>query len=186
MRRLDLARDLVSDCARCAAVCCIATSFDASEDFALAKPAGVGCRYLRHDCRCAIHHQLVERGFRGCAIYDCHGAGPRVTRAFAGRTGCDRERNEAFLIVRVVHELLWLLTEAARQYSDQIDRDLARAIDVEIEALDAIAHLPPDALLALDARPQLDRARAVLRRTGETLGDRPRAARLLAVAAGRG
>ena len=125
-------------------MCCVATSFDASEDFAFDKPAGTACRYVRPDCRCAIHDQLVERGFGGCAIYDCYGAGPRVTRAFAGRRGCDRARNEAFLILRVVHELLWLLTQAARRCSDQIDLDLARAIDVEIDALDAVAQLAPD------------------------------------------
>jgi hypothetical protein len=167
-------------------MCCVATSFDASEDFAIAKPAGVGCRYLRRDCRCAIHDRLVERGFGGCAIYDCYGAGPRVTRAFAGRPGCDPERDEAFLILRVVHELLWLLTQAARRCSDHVDRHLAHALDLEIDALDAVAHLAPSDLIALDMRPYLDRARAVLHRTGEALGDRQRAARLLAVAAGRG
>ena len=72
MRRADL----VPDCGRCAALCCIATSFEASEDFAFDKAAGTGCRYLTRDCRCAIHDQLAERGFRGCAAYECFGAGP--------------------------------------------------------------------------------------------------------------
>jgi len=184
----DLALDLVADCAQCAAVCCVATSFDASEDFAFDKPAGTVCPYVRPDCRCAIHDQLVERGFRGCAIYDCYGAGPRITRAFAGRPGCERERNEAFLVLRVVHEQLWLLTRAARLCRTlrafENERELEDAIEREIDALDAISHLPPTDLLALDARPHIARARDLLRRVGAAVGDRPRAARLLAVARG--
>src|SRR5262245_28728842 len=104
--------DLVSDCASCAGLCCIATSFEASEYFGLDKPAGVACPNLSSDCRCAIHDDLVERGFAGCAAYECYGAGPRVTRAFG--PGDSAARNEAFLSLRVVHELLWLLTEAAK------------------------------------------------------------------------
>src|SRR5262249_872161 len=133
---------------------------------------------------------LVERGFRGCAIYDCHGAGPRVTRAFAGRPDCDRERNEAFLILRVVHELLWLLTQAQALRTglrpvraDDVDREIERELEREIDALDAIAGLPPTELRALDLRPHLARARATLKRVGEAIGDRERAARMLAVVA---
>lgn len=106
--------DLVADCASCAAICCTATAFDACEDFAFDKPVGVACSHLRRDGRCAIHDELAVRGFAGCAVYDCYGAGPRITRAFAGVRGGDRRRDAAFLILRVVHELLWLLTEAAR------------------------------------------------------------------------
>jgi hypothetical protein len=94
--------DLISDCARCAALCCVAPSFDASDDFAIDKPAGIACGYVTRDCRCAIHDELAARGFAGCTLYDCYGAGPRVTRAFSDGDA----RNEAFLLVRVVHELL--------------------------------------------------------------------------------
>src|SRR5215471_13450734 len=100
--------DLVPDCGSCAAICCVATSFEASEDFAFDKPAGARCRHLTVECRCAIHDGLVKRGLSGCAVYDCYGAGQRVTRALASAP--EAERNEAFLMLRVVHELLWLLT----------------------------------------------------------------------------
>jgi hypothetical protein len=158
--------DLVPDCGRCAALCCVATSFDASEDFAFDKAAGVGCSYLTRDCRCAIHDELVERGLRGCAIYDCFGAGPRATRAFAGVADCERERSEAFRVLRVVHELLWLLTQAARLCDDAgVAAKLAR----EIDALDAIAALPPADLLDVDLRGPARSARAALRRVGDAL-----------------
>jgi len=170
--------DLVPDCARCAALCCVATSFDASEDFAFDKPAGVDCRYLTRDCRCAIHDELVERGLAGCAIYDCFGAGPRATRAFADREDCERERSEAFRILRVVHELLWLLTQAARVCDDAgLGAQLAR----EIAALDALAHRPALDLLDVDLRAPSRAARAALRRVGDALGGRRPALRLRVV-----
>ena len=76
--------DLVADCPRCAALCCVWSAFDASDDFAFSKPAGVACRNLRRDHRCAIHRELIGRGLRGCAAYDCHGAGQRATLSLVG------------------------------------------------------------------------------------------------------
>jgi hypothetical protein len=168
MRRLDL----VADCASCAAICCTATSFEASEDFACAKPAGVRCANLTRRGRCAIHGELAARGFAGCAIYDCYGAGPRVTRAFAERLPgeVDRERDAAFLALRVIHELMWLLDEAARlcPASSELARDLA----AQLAALEAIADGPAAALATLDVATHEAAARVVLRRVGSALGGR--------------
>jgi hypothetical protein len=167
--------DLVPDCASCAALCCVATTFDASEDFAFAKPAGTRCRKLRANDRCTIHAELRERGFSGCAVYDCYGAGPRVTRAFARIAGSERERerNEAFLMLRVVHELLWLLTEACK-LCPPAQAELAAELAREIDALDAFATQSACALTerAL-ARHELS-ARGLLRRVGAALGGRRR------------
>jgi hypothetical protein len=165
MRRADL----VPDCASCAAVCCIATSFDASVDFAFDKAAGARCMHLKPDCRCAIHEELVSRGCPGCAVYDCYGAGPRVTRAFAGAH--DDERDRAFLIMRVVHELLWLLTEAVK-LCPPAQVDLAAELASEIAALDAIANELEPATLHAELRPHQDAAHALLRRVGDVLGGR--------------
>jgi hypothetical protein len=159
--------DLVPDCGSCAALCCVATSFEASEDFAFDKAAGVACRYLRRDHRCGIHDELVVRGFPGCAVYDCYGAGQRATRAFAGTHDAE-QRNEAFLALRVVHELLWLLTEAAKLCPPSPD-DVGAQLALEIEALDAIAHAPAPAILEAELRPHQDATRALLRRVGRAL-----------------
>ena len=67
--------DFVADCAKCAALCCAAPSFSKSDDFAFDKPAHSPCGHLRPNARCNIHDELVVRGFRGCAHYDCNGAG---------------------------------------------------------------------------------------------------------------
>ena len=52
----------------------------ASADFALDKPAGSPARTCAHDFRCGIHAGCATAGFRGCTVYDCFGAGQRVTR----------------------------------------------------------------------------------------------------------
>jgi hypothetical protein len=169
--------DLVPDCASCAALCCVATSFEASEDFAHDKPAGVPCRYLRRDCRCSIHEELGPRGYPGCAIYDCYGAGQRATRAFAGRPGSETERDVAFFTLRVLHELLWMLTEAF-QLCPPACKGVRAELEVEIHALDSLAQEPPG-LTETDLAQHRRIANAILRRVGDALGGRERAAAAL-------
>jgi hypothetical protein len=103
------------DCGRCAALCCLALAFDRSPLFAFDKPAGVGCAHLDARHRCAIHSERERRGFRGCATYDCLGAGQRVTQeAFGGRSWRDDRTliapmMDAFWVLRQAHESwLWL------------------------------------------------------------------------------
>ena len=167
--------DLVPDCGSCAALCCVATSFEASDDFAFDKPAGVACRHLARDCRCAIHDLLRERGMRGCAAYDCYGAGQRATRAFAGASAAAaRRRNEVFLSLRGVHELLWLLTEALAlcpASAAELRAQLAR----EVAELDALAAGPVSALLEVDLCQREREVRALVRSVGAALGGRERA-----------
>ncbi|AKF07348.1 hypothetical protein [Sandaracinus amylolyticus] len=162
--------DLVADCSACAALCCTALPFDASEEFAIDKGAGEPCRYLCTDDRCAIHDQLVVRGFSGCAAFDCYGAGPRVTRAFADAP----QRDDAFRVLRELHELLWLLTEAAKLVPPT-HAELRARLASEVDGIEAIACGPIDALLEVDPRGHHERAHALLRRVGDTLGGRRRA-----------
>jgi hypothetical protein len=166
--------DLVADCGRCAALCCVWTAFDASDDFAFTKPAGVACHHLRRDHRCAIHGQLAGRGLRGCAAYDCHGAGPRATRLLDGAARLtDRQRDDVFRILRDVHELLWRLDGAAAlcpASHGELAGELARAI----EALDEIAGGSVAAILAADLGPHHAAALALGRRLRAALLAAPR------------
>jgi hypothetical protein len=161
VRRLDL----VPDCGKCVAICCVATAFDRSELFAFDKPAGVACRHLTAAHRCRVHETLGTRGLLGCAIYDCYGAGQRLTEAFAREP--EPVRDEAFLIVRVIHELLFLLTEA-----EQICPDPALRAEVgrEVTRLDAIPCDP--SILEIDLGTVEARSRALLRRVGVAIGGR--------------
>ena len=137
--------ELKADCSRCAALCCMALPFDKGEDFALDKPALHPCPHLDAH-RCTIHAALTERGFRGCTLYDCLGAGQRVTQeVFAG---ADWQRDaslrapmaEALGILRRVHAGIELL-EASESLA--LPPALAPAIAEERAALRAAYH--PDA-----------------------------------------
>ncbi|MGC5022916.1 pentapeptide repeat-containing protein [Micromonospora sp. DT47] len=113
------AAELRADCGRCVGLCCVAPAFAASADFALDKPAGGPCPNLRPDSRCGIHDRLRERGFPGCTVFDCFGAGQQVTQTtFGGRDWREDPATASamfatFTVMRPLHELLWYLTEAA-------------------------------------------------------------------------
>ena len=109
--------ELRADCANCFALCCVALPFARSADFAIDKPAGTPCRHLT-GWRCGIHDRLRLAGFRGCAAYDCFGAGQRVAQdTFDGRDWRTHPELRApmfaaFPIMRQLHELLWYLHAA--------------------------------------------------------------------------
>ncbi|MBF4460169.1 pentapeptide repeat-containing protein [Pseudoclavibacter sp. VKM Ac-2867] len=155
-----------SDCANCVALCCSALAFSRGDDFAHEKPAGKPCRNLDENLGCGIHSALLERGYRGCTVFECHGAGQRVTQeTFGGgdwREGDDlREAMFAvFPLVRQLHEVLWLLAEARRRTAD---RSLLRRIDTLFDQVDVQAASPD--LASLRAAVETSRPAA-----GELLG----------------
>lgn len=109
---------LRADCARCAALCCVAFRFERSAQFAIDKAAGVPCPRLDACGACTIHARRAEEGFGGCAPYDCLGAGQRVVQAtFGGARWLDdpallTPMLRAFEVMRRLHELLALLATA--------------------------------------------------------------------------
>ncbi|MFB9446543.1 pentapeptide repeat-containing protein [Dactylosporangium vinaceum] len=113
-----MSAELRADCSRCFGLCCVAPAFSRSSDFAIDKPAGHACPNLGADFGCGIHTRLRERGFPGCTVYDCFGAGQHVAQVVA--QGRDWRADpasaprmfEVFAAVRILHELLWYLTEA--------------------------------------------------------------------------
>ena len=114
MAQTDILR---TDCAQCAALCCLALAFDKGSDFAFDKNPGEPCRNLSgHSCR--VHDRLTENGLSGCVAYDCLGAGNRVVQeVFGGRSWQDEPRltrlmMEAFSGMREVHIRIDLLREA--------------------------------------------------------------------------
>ncbi|WP_072691078.1 pentapeptide repeat-containing protein [Rhodococcus marinonascens] len=141
------------DCGSCFALCCTAFGFSRSEDFAIDKPAGSACRNLETDFSCGIHEGLRARGFRGCTVFDCFGAGQAVSqRVFSGvswseRPETQREMFSAFKIMRQLHEMLWYLAEARTRTFDPDAADEARKLTSAIYALTG-GNL--DALLSAD------------------------------------
>ncbi|MER5911290.1 pentapeptide repeat-containing protein [Streptomyces sp. NPDC001982] len=163
--------ELRGDCARCFGLCCVALPFAASADFALDKPAGTPCRNLADDHRCGIHAELRQKGFTGCTVYDCFGAGQKVSQVtFGGQdwrtgTGEDARRMfDVFPVVRQLHELLWYLTEA-------LGLPAARSLHADLrESLDATERLTRRSageLAALDVAAHRQEVNVLLLRTSE-------------------
>ena len=144
---------LRADCSRCAGLCCVAPAFAASADFAVDKPAGQPCRHLGADSRCGIHADLRERGFPGCAVFDCFGAGQQLTQVtFGGRSWREDPELAAsmfavFPVLRQLHELLWHLLEAETlPGADGLREEVTRAR----ERTERLAAGEPDQLSGLD------------------------------------
>jgi hypothetical protein len=162
----DVRQPLRADCSRCAGLCCVAPAFAASADFAIDKPAGLPCVHLQSDHRCGIHAQLRDRGFPGCTVFDCFGAGQQVVQhTFGGRSWRDfpdlaEDMFAVLPVMRQLHEGLWHLTEALARPAAAPLRDELRALRTRTEELAAAG--------AAELR-SLDVA-AHRRRIGELLG----------------
>jgi hypothetical protein len=172
MREQKVDRDgLRGDCENCFGLCCVALPFARSADFALDKPAGTPCPHLGEDHRCGIHARLREKGFTGCTVYDCFGAGQKVSQVtFGGRDrrtggpGHGRRMAEVFPVVRQLHELLWYLTEALTLPAARpVHGELRRAL----ERTEALTRLGPGELVALDVPAHRQEVNVLLLRTSE-------------------
>ncbi|MEU5398371.1 pentapeptide repeat-containing protein [Streptomyces sp. NPDC005963] len=169
---------LRADCTNCFGLCCVALPFGRSADFAVDKPAGTPCAQLNDDFGCSIHTRLRTSGFTGCTVYDCFGAGQKVSRVTFG--GEDWRRNPraapamfaAFPVVRQLHELLWYLTEALTLAAAREVHGALRELLAETEDLTLLA---PDGLAALDVPAHRQRVNVLLLRTSELVraGARP-------------
>lgn len=144
---------LQADCENCFGLCCVALPYAASADFANDKNAGEPCPNLQPDFRCGIHSSLRQQGFRGCTVYDCFGAGQKVSQVTFG--GRDWRQNEAaaksmfevFPLMWQLHELLWYLTEAL---TFQPARSIHSEIRAALEETERLTCLDANTLLKLD------------------------------------
>ncbi len=138
--------DLRADCARCAALCCVALAFDKGAQFAEDKAAGRPCQNLGpHGC--TIYANRQQQGFAGCVRYDCLGAGQRVTQAlFQGADWRDntelmRPMSEAFLVVQGAHMMLALLRQAQVLPLDRAEHDQISAFESAFRDAGALPEL---------------------------------------------
>jgi len=148
----------------------VAPAFSASADFAIDKPAGHPCPHLQPDSRCSIHENLRPQGFRGCAAYDCFGAGQQVSQVtFKGRDWRQDPRTATqmfavFPVMRQLHELLWYLTLA-------LALPPARAVHgqlrLALKATEAMTRRPAGVLLELDTERHRGQVNALLVRASE-------------------
>jgi uncharacterized protein YjbI with pentapeptide repeats len=162
--------ELAADCTRCAGLCCVAPAFAKSSDFAIDKPAGKPCPHLHTDFRCKIHDELEPRGFRGCVVFDCFGAGQHLTQeTFGGRDWRSapelaRAMFAALPVMRQLHELLWLLTEALRLDAAERVRPKLRAA---LEETERLTRATPDQLAAVDLDAHRRRVNPLLQKASQ-------------------
>ncbi|MDT0443333.1 pentapeptide repeat-containing protein [Streptomyces johnsoniae] len=162
--------DLRADCSNCFGLCCVALPFAASTDFPVDKAAGRPCGNLRDDFRCGIHAELRDRGWVGCTVFDCFGAGQQVSAVTFG--GLDWRRApetagrmfQVFPVMRALHELLWYVTEAlALPAAAPVHPRLRRAARDLRQRADG----DPESLLAFDIAALRADVNALLLRAGE-------------------
>ncbi|MEV0603057.1 pentapeptide repeat-containing protein [Streptomyces sp. NPDC050315] len=162
--------DLQANCARCFGLCCVALPFAASQDFAADKEAGTPCANLQSDFRCGIHAHLRDKGFRGCTVFDCFGAGQQVSQVtFGGRDwrqhpGTARRMFAVFPVMRQLHELLAYVTEA-------LDRSEARPVHAGLRTaqadLERLTLSPAEVLVELDTEAVRQEVNGLLVQAGE-------------------
>ncbi|WP_050181017.1 pentapeptide repeat-containing protein [Domibacillus robiginosus] len=144
---------LRADCDNCFGLCCVALPYAKSADFAMDKDSGTPCKNLQVDFYCGIHQNLRQKGFRGCAVYECFGAGQKVSQftykgtSWRENPASKKEMFDVFPIMQQLHEMLCYLGEALEwKETEPIHTDLRRAV----KEINALTQLSPEAILALD------------------------------------
>ena len=169
--------NLRADCENCFGLCCVALPFAASADFAFDKDGGQPCQNLQSNFRCGIHKDLRQKGLKGCAVYECFGAGQKVLQiTFKGNDWRDDQETAksmfaVFPIMQQLHEMLWYLTEArARKVTHSIHNDLRYAI----EETEQLTLLSPDSLIELDVPAHRGKINVLLLRSSELVREEAR------------
>ncbi|MCU6712606.1 pentapeptide repeat-containing protein [Paenibacillus sp. J5C_2022] len=165
-------RQLRADCESCFGLCCVALPFSASSDFPVDKPAGQPCGHLQENFRCSVHSQLRNLGYRGCTVFDCFGAGQKISQVtYKGpdwRTHPDSatDMHSAFLAMRAIHELMWYVNEV-------LDRTSAHSLHKEaadkLRELERLSLQSADELGTLDTFALRDEISPLLMKTSELI-----------------
>ncbi|WJE50884.1 pentapeptide repeat-containing protein [Bacillus cereus] len=143
-------QSLRADCENCFGLCCVALPFAASADFAVNKDAGQPCSNLQSDFRCSIHQNLRQKGFKGCTVFECFGAGQRVSQVTFKGVDWRKDSKHAqtmyavFPIMHQLHEMLWYLNEALAL---QATRAIHKEIRDAIKETERLSQLSPDLLI---------------------------------------
>jgi uncharacterized protein YjbI with pentapeptide repeats len=141
-------------------LCCVLLPFSAASGFGVDKPSGRACLNLLDDDRCGIHDSLREKGWPGCTVFECFGAGQQVSQVtYAGVSWREQdnlpEMAAVLSVMRQLHEMLVHLHEVERRSPDED----SRAASAEVEQLTAA---DPDTLLHLDIDALHDRVGQLL------------------------
>ncbi len=170
---------LKPQCERCFGLCCVALYYSKQDGFPEDKSAGTPCPELDADFRCSVHEKLGKLELKGCAAYECFGAGQQVSQVtFAGESWRSQPASagmmfRVFLIMRHLYELCWYLSEAISYGPEQPLKEQLRKTFQETERM---TELSPEELLSFDL-PRLEtEAIALLREASASVRARIRRA----------
>ncbi|MFX3624972.1 MAG: pentapeptide repeat-containing protein [Ectobacillus sp.] len=166
----DILNQLSADCEQCFGLCCVALPYAKSADFAFDKAGGIPCKHLQGDYRCSIHKDLRTKGFRGCTVYECFGAGQKVSQVtYKGKDWREhpesaKEMFDVFPIMQQIYEMLRYLKEALSLAETRpIHQDLENAVKETARLTD----LSPEAILQLDVPSHRAKVNDLLLQTSE-------------------
>ena len=145
--------DLQADCQNCFALCCTALNIVASSDFAMNKPAGIPCQNLQSDFSCQIHGTLREKGFKGCTVFDCLGAGQKVSQTtFHGQDWRQHpaHADAMFRVFPIMEQLFEMIAYIAEALSYKVDAQLYNRLLEQLEKLQFATELDAATLLKID------------------------------------
>lgn len=149
----EIRASLKADCTQCFGLCCTALNLIASTDFAINKPAGVPCPNLAEDFRCRIHSGLRDKGFKGCTVFDCLGAGQMIAQSTFGGQSWQKEPENAekmFMAFPVMQQLFEMIAFVAEALSYETTAMLQQELTKQLDELQKLSHSSANELLNLD------------------------------------
>jgi uncharacterized protein YjbI with pentapeptide repeats len=166
----NILKNLRADCENCFGLCCVALPFAKSADFEFDKDGGTPCPNLQSDYRCGIHKNLRKNGFRGCTVYECYGAGQKVSQiTYNGNDWRDnpalaKEMFDVFPIMQQLHEMLYYLYEAL---SIEDAKPIYKDLKVALEETEYLTNLSSKSIIKLNVPAHRAIVNDLLLRTSE-------------------
>ncbi|WP_449537650.1 pentapeptide repeat-containing protein [Ferdinandcohnia sp. Marseille-Q9671] len=161
---------LQADCENCFGLCCVALPFAKSADFACNKDGGTPCSNLKTDYSCSIHSNLRSKGYRGCTVYECFGAGQKVSKVtfggkeWRGNQEVAAEMFDVFPIMQQLHEMLYYIHEALQL--EQV-KPILQELKTIFEETESLTYKSPGELKELHLSAHRASVNELLLRTSE-------------------
>ncbi|GGE73317.1 pentapeptide repeat-containing protein [Priestia taiwanensis] len=114
------------------------------------KDGGIPCSNLQANFKCGIHKDLREQGFKGCTVFECFGAGQKVSQHTFNDVSWKKNPEQAkkmydiFPIVQQLHEMLFYLKQAL---SLEATRPIHEELRLAFEETEHLSNLDVESLL---------------------------------------
>ena len=151
MMHSSLLKELSIDCEKCSGLCCVALYCSKIDGFPENKSADTPCKHLESNFKCNIHTQLLKKNMKGCLIYECFGAGQKVTQLYksvgnwSSNPGQRKEIYQIFLIMTKLYQMRWYLIQA---FDLNVSLEINDKITALIQENEQLAGLHPNKLLS--------------------------------------